>query len=969
MSPETAPPDRHWILHTPYREPDRHWELDNRGRALDRTVKGRRPSSTQLPVPKSKVDTLELFKESSDSIEPHGTINEIRKHVQAWRDEKWPGVHTRVLRLLEHWASEGALMRPFWCQREAVETLIWLFDAGRSHAPEDHSEILARLERTNKDWNHSIPRVAVKMATGTGKTLLMAMIALWWTVRKPEGLVEFLALAPGLTIREGLRVLADKGSSVWKAAAPLGFERDLGRMRWTVLNFQAFRQKTTLAVGGKNATKKEKALLVGKSAQEPASWTESSSQMLDRLLKEHRGGGPITVINDEAHHCYTSRQIKLTKRREDTDEREDRERAELWFGALQALSARGRLEQVFDLSATPMWLRRPARLEAETFPWTVSDFSLLDAVESGLVKVPRVPVDERLVDHGQPVHTHPRFRNVYLHNDRRSIGATLTPKVREPLDLLYEDYCSTVKSYAAKGRLPVIIVVANDINNATALHRYIAGYRQGDVWKPGNLPILSNSDPVTGQPRTPPPTLLVHSRMDDLGAKAAMNKVAKAIEEQATLFAPDAQTRKEKRQAIRDALFSVGKRNQPGEHIQCVISVGMLTEGWDARTVTHVFGYRAFRSQLLCEQVAGRALRKSAFSGTDEIQSIEYANLFGVPFGWLGGVGGGDPPLLEYETVYTVPDRRRFRIFFPHVSGYGATAGAPRWRVRAKKLAEHQVRPRKKVITDVEGPTGSDVEFESDSETDQRALWLAAAQLVHYLDGGRDHRRQAFLCSISIVRECLSVMKCERWSDLQHDEETLALIASRVRRTDQPWVVAPIFADQACRSTPRISDTSNIRFRTTLKHWYPQSRSELPARSELSGAACHSQPEALLAELLDEHPHVSAWVRNFQLGWTIPYFDPVRGAMALTEPDFVAESNVPTKSGRKRRLVIEFKGMKAGEPSELSKQKYLEEYWAPAVSVRTSDPTDLGDWQAVWIEHIDQAQELITEACHRKEWA
>ena len=257
--------------------------LDEHGRALDRTRPGRRPSSTQLPVPNPKGGAGD-WKEPDVSIEPHGTINEIREHVRAWRDASWPGVHSRVLHLLEYWAREGAGLRPFWCQCEAVETLIWLFDAGRSHAPVEHAAILRKLEQANGDWNESIPRVALKMATGTGKTLLMAMIALWWTVRHPGGPVEFLALTPGRTIRERLRVLSDKGSAVWKSAAPRGFESDLRRMRWTVLNFQSFHRQTALGVGGKQATTKEKELLVGKGTEEPASWRESAAEMLDRLL-------------------------------------------------------------------------------------------------------------------------------------------------------------------------------------------------------------------------------------------------------------------------------------------------------------------------------------------------------------------------------------------------------------------------------------------------------------------------------------------------------------------------------------------------------------------------------------------------------------------------------------------------------------------------------------------------------------
>ena len=232
-------------------------------------------------------------------------------------------------------------MRPFWCQREAAETLIWLFDAGRTQAPAAHAAIVERLNRANRRWNDGIPRVALKMATGTGKTHLMAMIALWWTVRHPDGPVEFLAMTPGLTIRERLQVLADNDSEVWDSVAPRGFDSDVKRMRWTITNFQAFQCQSVLDVGGKAASEKEKKLLFGPGKKpELDSWRENAAEMLDRLLKTHRGGGPITVINDEAHHCYTLQGVDLAERIADAEGREDRKRAELWFGALRALQGR-----------------------------------------------------------------------------------------------------------------------------------------------------------------------------------------------------------------------------------------------------------------------------------------------------------------------------------------------------------------------------------------------------------------------------------------------------------------------------------------------------------------------------------------------------------------------------------------------------------------------------------------------------
>ena len=170
--------ERDWILHTPYAEPCSHWALDEHGRATEHTTPGRRSSSTQLPVPTSRGDDTDWTPPDPD-IEPHGTINRLRGHVAAWRGQAWPGVTPRVHHLLEYWSREGPAMRPFWCQRDAVETLIWLFDAGRTHDPAAHAAICEQLAQVNSRWNAGIPRVAVKMATGTGKTNLMAMVALW----------------------------------------------------------------------------------------------------------------------------------------------------------------------------------------------------------------------------------------------------------------------------------------------------------------------------------------------------------------------------------------------------------------------------------------------------------------------------------------------------------------------------------------------------------------------------------------------------------------------------------------------------------------------------------------------------------------------------------------------------------------------------------------------------------------------
>ena len=200
-------------------------------------------------------------------------------------------------------------------------------------------------------------------------------------------------------------------------------------------------------------------------------------------------------------------------------------------------------------------------------------------------------------------------------------------------------------------------------------------------------------------------------------------------------------------------------------------------------------------------------------------------------------------------------------------------------------------------------------------------------------------------------------MRCDDWTDLQFDRGALNAIASHVRRADGEPFIGAVFDDQHEPGRHRTTDTAKVRFRTTLRFWHEAERSELNA------AACHSFPEAELAAILDHHPDVAAWVRNFRLGWTVPWFDATNSTWARMEPDFIVRADHQTHTGRDRFLIIEFKGLWAGEPSEIAKQMYLETRWVPAISMIRSDSEDYGEWHAVWIERIDEAHGLITRAC------
>ena len=885
------------------------------------------------------------------ALEPHRTINELRGLLRDWRRGGWPGVSSPTRRLLEHWTSPGSEFRPFWCQLEGVETAIWLLEAGLQAAPEDHARITERLADVNRRWNAAIPRLALKMATGTGKTNLMAMLALWWAARS-RAEVNFLAIAPNLTVRDRLAALDPRNEDpLWDSITPRGFERYRRRMRWSILNFQKF-QRRSGPDGMEDAGGKEKRFLRA-GAPAPESWTETPEAMLDRLLRAHRRGAGFVVFNDEAHHCYAPAEVKG---KVGAEEREDRQAAALWFSALEALQSDGRLEQVFDLSATPMWLRRPANLHSEVFPWTVSDFPLLDAIESGLTKVPRVPVaDDRSAEQ-------PKYRNVYVFADGKDVPrGGPQGKVREPLAELYEHYETRVEpAFRKQGILPIFIVVANKIANAERLHRWIAGApAEEGVGRPGNLPLLSNYE-ADGSPKLHPPSILVHSKLGD--PDRLTGKAAAAIEEQAALHAPEAETKAEKQGAIREIFTTAGRRGEPGEHIRCVVSVGMLTEGWDARNVTHIFGYRRFGSLLLCEQVTGRALRRTSFSGKDERQAPEYANVFGVPYDFARN--DDDPALavpIQPWGVYSVAGRGDYRIAFPNVVGYAPPERVTRWVLNAAGVAPRIVALRPTPTRTKKGGAAGeehDIRREDRLETD---LWRASAKVAAHLDPHGGQRRTAFADSLTAVREFLRLPQvvCPDPSGLLFDERAVAAVADACEVRPRPGSWRPVFADERDRGTVRVRDTAEVDFETTLPHRHDA------ARSELNAAACHSLPERELARILDQHPGVAAWARNFRLGWEIPWFDPELDLWRRTEPDFVARM-VPEDGRRPLHLVIEFKGMKAGEASEEAKRVWLGR-WCEAVSAYRESGADTGEWRVVWIESLPDAGGQISAAVAGRE--
>jgi len=456
------------ILNSPYDYPTRHWELDEQGQPTQKIVGSRRKVAFITPIPRPRKRKAGIKQHEIDygddglstkdqQYELMSIVGEIRGHVDRWRTGGPGGwqVTPVTARLLEHWRHHDfARYRPFFCQVEAAETAIWLAEVAPRSA--DGKRVLARLQGANEDANPDLSRVALKLATGAGKTTVMAMLIAWQTlnaVRSPGSksfTKGFLIVTPGITIRDRLRVLLPSDPNNYyakRAIVPEEMLAELGQAKIVITNYHAFkrRERLDLSKGGRQ-------LLQGRHG-EPPDTLESEGQMIQRVMPELMGMKQILALNDEAHHCYRAKpadpdedDLKGDDRRE---AEQNNEAARLWISGLEAVGRKLGLLRVYDLSATPFFLRGSGYAEGTLFPWTMSDFSLMDAIECGIVKLPRVPVAENI-----PGDEMPMFRNLWEHVRKamprkgRGKGGDLDPlelplPLQTALEALYGHYQQT----------------------------------------------------------------------------------------------------------------------------------------------------------------------------------------------------------------------------------------------------------------------------------------------------------------------------------------------------------------------------------------------------------------------------------------------------------------------------------------------------------------------------------------------
>ncbi|HUY89382.1 MAG TPA: DEAD/DEAH box helicase family protein [Pirellulales bacterium] len=983
------------ILNSPFEEPQRHFRFDEHG-ITSQVVEQRRPSSYFIPIaqPKKTGKERQLTIEgwTEDRIETNKTVNDIRQRVRLWRQGGYPDVTRTTARLLEHWTDPERSRRLFFCQIEALETLIYITETAKKYGD---AWIENDLRQFNANANPELFRQALKMATGSGKTVVMAMLIAWQTLNKLANRQDarftdaFLIVSPGITIRDRLRVLLPGDPQNYYRGleiVPSDLMGELGKAQIIITNFHAFGRRERV-----QAAKLTKAILANGNE---SPFTESEGEMVRRACRGLGTKKNIIVINDEAHHCYRRRQQAESEDGEKLvgDERKEAERrdeeARIWINGLEAVKRKLGVKAVYDLSATPFFLRGSGYKEGTLFPWVVSDFSLIDAIESGVVKVPRVPVADNAMEGAMPTYRDLwlRIRDDLPKKGRSQQTLAAEPNLPAPLEgalqSLYANYAKYYQRWLANAEAradgltpPVFIVVCNNTNVSKMVFDYIAGWEKPlpdgqTAAVPGKLPLFSNveGDRFIVQPNT----ILVDSEQLESGeAMSAEFKqfAAREIEE----FKADYRRRFPGRDAddltdedlLREVMNTVGKPGKLGEQIKCVVSVSMLTEGWDANTVTHILGVRAFGTQLLCEQVVGRGLRRMSYStersqvktpsGIVEIEAfpVEYAEVYGVPFSFISssGAGGEVKPGPQPTHVRALEDRIDREITFPRIDGY-------RYELPAERLSAQFDERSQLALTTAHVPTqveSAPIIGESSihrlddlkERREQEVVFLIAKLVLerYFRDDEHNVKPWLFPDLLAITRRWLA--ECVTLKDDTFKQ--LLLFAENAHDAADRIYQAIVLADpgpQRLLPIPKPYDTLGSTRYVSFDTIRPTYRTD-PAKCHVSHVAGDTESwEQKLAETLEDMDEVRAYVKNQGLGFTIPYT--LAGQQHAYIPDFIVLFDDGRGDDDLLNLILEVSGQR--DKDKEAKVSTARTLWVPAVNnagtwgrwafIEISDPWD-----------------------------
>ena len=897
------------IINAPYEEPAQHWNYNREKRTFSRK-EGRRPAGYVIASESSKTfDDPGIFVEIS-------LVNLIRPRVQTWRNNGYPGVTGVTRRLLEHWTNpeEFEARRFFFCQLEAVETLIWLAEAPAA-------------EKVGIDIpsdGGSFERLCAKMATGSGKTLVMGLVIAWQVINKvtyPQDKrfsKNVFVVAPGLTVKNRLSVLKLSGEGNYYDAfrmVPTGL---LDRLRqgkviiqnWHVLNWE-------------NEEKIKKKRSVDKRG------AKSNEAYVREVLGDMARARNLLVINDEAHHAWRVPAESKVK----GVSKEEIEEATVWVSGLDRIhNARGIL-RCLDFSATPFSPSGKKSSDEALFTWIVSDFGLNDAIESGLVKTPRVVVRDDAVPDAKTYKS--RLYHIYTDDEvKDDLNRRALPE--EPLpDLLINgyyllgyDWRETAKDWKQAGfkTPPVMITVANRTETAARI-KYAFDHNKVRIDE------LSDADR----------TLHIDSRV---------LREAEAQEEPiATVSSEDEGpkkklTKKEQAELLRLQVDTVGQPGQPGEQIQNVISVGMLSEGWDAKTVTHIMGLRAFSSQLLCEQVVGRGLRRTSYDVNEETGRFdaEHVNIFGVPFTFLPHESEEDvipQPPKPKTAIEPVQEKAQYEISWPNVVRidhvYRPQLSLDWEEVKPLELNASEAAQIAELAPIVEGKpdvtrvTAIDLEDLMREFRMQRIIFETARDVYDQMQKDWKGSKETLLARlVRLVEQFIRSDKITITPGLfnQDDKRRRLIITLNMTKVVQHIWEAIRFENTEKRELV-FDQNKPIRATSDMGTWYTGKPCEYAKRSHINFCVFDSTWEASETFELDHNKDIEAWVKNDHLGFEVLYI--YRGVVRKYRPDFI----IRLKSGK--FMVLETKGRDTEQNK--TKRRFLGE-WVNAVN----EHGGFGEW-------------------------
>ncbi|MEJ5259798.1 MAG: DEAD/DEAH box helicase family protein [Anaerohalosphaeraceae bacterium] len=899
------------IINSPYEEPQHHWRYERQTRMFE-LADGRRPAGYVTATPDSKsFDDPGIFVEIP-------LVNQIRPRVKQWRQAGYPGITSITKRLLEHWTNPENFeqRRFFFCQLEAVETLIWLTEAPAS-------------ERTGIDIpgdGGKFLRQCCKMATGSGKTIVMAMVIAWHILNKVANPQDarfsknVLVIAPGLTVKKRLEVLYPSAEHNYYEAfdiVPSALLEKLRQGRVLVRNWHALSWESEEQIKRKKGVDK-------RGAKSDEAYTR---EVLGEMANAHN----LLVINDEAHHAWRVNPEATGKYLRQRDLKDSAEEATVWIGGLDRLHRSRGILKCYDFTATPFAPSGGRSGEETLFGWIVSDFGLNDAIESGLVKTPRVVVRDDAVPDAQTY----KSRLYHIYNDpevRDDLSRSAKPE--EPLPdlvlnayyLLGYDWRETLRAWRDAGHElpPVMISVCNRTETAA---------RVKHAFETRRIHIDELCDPAR----------ILHIDSKVLEKAEAQEEAAVSTESEKN---PDEEEERkepklkksEQAELLRRMVDSVGKPGQPGEKIQNVISVGMLSEGWDTKTVTHIMGLRAFTSQLLCEQVVGRGLRRTSYEINPQtgLYNPEYVNIFGVPFTFLPheeAQDGPPKPPAPKTAVYPDPAKAQYEIRWPNVVriervyqpkltlDWSHVRPLELDATKTAKIAE--LAPILEGKPDVTNIARIELERLAKEFRTQRIIFETARdvfdQMKHTWKGGRE------ILLAQLVKLIEQFIRSDRISIFpplfsQDDLFRRLIITLNMSRVVQ-HIWDSIRQENTERLVPVFDRDHPIRSTGEMRTWYTSKPCERTLKSHINVCVYDSTWEATDAFVLDNSDKVTSWVKNDHLNFEILYL--YKGIVYKYRPDFL----IRLADGQ--MLVLETKG----EESEKDKVKhqYLDE-WCQAVT-------------------------------------